>query len=245
MPTRDAGECNREGLSRILPCTNAEQVNLSKEMSFKLLPLLFALPVLLTSCSYIPFIPYSGDNTAPAATASLPAPSEPGYVNPHPAGTYDHFKAEPNYTKTYNVYRNHSALASLTPDSARLRINLTSQRAQLLNNEEVALDYPVATGKSSHPTPPGSYQVLEKEKDKRSNLYGKILDSSGSVVKADADANKDKVPPGGEFLGASMPYWMRFTWTGIGHHVGNVPRYPPPMAASAAKAPSCPRSFRK
>ncbi|MGJ8724559.1 MAG: L,D-transpeptidase [Roseibacillus sp.] len=211
-------------------------------MSHKLFPLILALPLILSSCGLLAPLP---EEVAETTTTTLPTPSEPEFVNPFPAGTYDHFKAEPNYKKTYNVYRNHSLLSSMTPDSAALRINLSTQRAQLLHNEEVAMDYPVATGKAAYPTPPGDYQILEKIKDKRSNLYGKILNASGGVVKSNADSKTDKVPPGGKFLGASMPYWMRFTWDGIGHHVGNVPRYPASHGCIRGKSSTMPEVYAK
>ena len=213
-------------------------------MSHKLLPLLLALPLLMTSCGLFPLHDDETAQVSPPAPGTATA-TEPEFVNPFPKGTYNHFQAEPNYKKTYNVYRDNSLLSSLSPDTAALRINLNTQRAQLLHNNEVAIDYPVATGKSSHPTPPGDYQILEKIKDKRSNLYGKILNSSGKVVKSDADANKDKVPPGGKFLGASMPYWMRFTWTGIGHHVGNVPRYAASHGCIRGKSSIMPEIYSK
>lgn len=209
-------------------------------MSYKLLSLLLALPLLLASCARLPFTEVA-ETTPPA----LPTPSEPEFINPFPAGTHDHFKAEPNYKKTYNIYRDHSLLSSMTPDSASLKINLSTQRAQLLHDGQVAMDYPVATGTSTHPTPPGDFQILEKIKDKRSNIYGKILNSSGGVVKSNANANEDKIPAGGKFLGASMPYWMRFTWTGIGHHVGNVPRYPASHGCIRAKSSTLPEIYAK
>lgn len=211
------------------------------KMSFSKIALLLALPVVLASCGSKDLI--SSDQ--PAAPTLPTVPSEPEFVNPFPEGTYDHFKAEPNYKKTYNVYRNHSLLSSMTPDSASLVINLGTQRAQLLHDGQVAMDYPVATGKSSHPTPPGEYKILEKIKDKRSNTYGRILNASGGVVNSDADARKDKIPAGGKFLGASMPYWMRFTWTGIGHHVGNVPRYPASHGCIRGKRSTMPEVYSK
>ena len=211
-------------------------------MSHKLLSLLLVFPLLLTSCGLVPF---TSEATTQATTPALPGPSEPEFKNPFPAGTYEHFQAEADYKKTYNVYRDNSLLSSMTPESAALRINLSTQRAQLLKNDQVAMDYPVATGKSSHPTPPGNYQILEKIKDKRSNLYGKIYDSSGKVVNSDAHSDEDKVPAGGKFVGASMPYWMRFTWTGIGHHVGNVPRYAASHGCIRGKSSTMPEIFSR
>ena len=46
------------------------------------------------------------------------------------------------------------------------------------------------------------------------------------VGRGDADAFNDPIPEGGKFVGASMRYWMRLTWDGVGHHIGPVKRYP-------------------
>ena len=148
------------------------------------------------------------------------------YVNPYKAGTYNNFKAKPGYPKTSNVYKNSSLLASTNSGNSSVIIDLSIQRAFLMKGSEVAMDYPVSTGKSSHRTPTGTYYIKEKIVDKRSNLYGKILDKNGNVVKSGADSRKDKVPAGGKFLGASMAHWMRLTNDGIGMHKGRVPRYP-------------------
>jgi len=146
-------------------------------------------------------------------------------VNPHPVGSYAHFKAA-NYPKKSSVYKNKDLLARTNPSNSHIVISLSKQRAFLMNGDEVAMDYPVSTGTKKHPTPIASHTITEKIKDKRSNLYGKILNASGNVVKSNADSRKDKVPEGGKFLGSPMAYWMRFTNDGIGHHTGRVPRYP-------------------
>lgn len=188
-------------------------------MFSKFLLILLPIALFLSSC---------GRSSAPGETA-VANPNQAledataKFVNPFPPNTYEHFKTEPDYRKTYNVYRNHALLNAMTPETASLQISISDQRAQLLHDGQVAMDYPVATGTSSHPTPPGTYEILEKKKEKRSNAYGRVLDANGKVVISDASSS-DPVPEGGKFLGASMPYWMRFTWTGIGHHIGNVPR---------------------
>jgi hypothetical protein len=148
------------------------------------------------------------------------------FVNPHPEGTYDHFKAEPNYPKTSSVWKNEELLSQTNPSNSHIVVSLEKQRAFLMNNEEVAMDYPICSGTKSRPTPTGTFHVLEKIVDKRSNRYGKILDSSGDVVNSDADSMKDSVPAGGKFQGAAMRYWMRLTNDGVGHHIGPVKRYP-------------------
>ena len=166
------------------------------------------------------------------------------WVNPHPPGSYAHFKAA-NYPKTSKVYKNKDVLSRTNSSNSSIVISLSKQRAFLMNGDEIAIDYPVSTGKKGHPTPPGTYYIKEKIKDKRSNLYGKIYNSSGKVVNGDADSRKDKVPAGGKFVGASMPYWMRFTNSGIGHHVGRVPRYPASHACIRGQRGIMPTIFSK
>ena len=147
-------------------------------------------------------------------------------VNPHPPGTYEHFKAEPSYPKTHNVWRNDELLAQTHNGNSHIKINLATQRGMLMNNGELVMDYPICSGVKSRPTPTGTFYILEKIVDKSSNRYGKIYDASGSVINSDADSINDTIPEGGRFVGAPMKYWMRLTNDGVGHHIGPVKRYP-------------------
>jgi hypothetical protein len=122
-----------------------------------------------------------------------------------------------------HTYRNKALLEQATPDNVSLEISLKEQRGLLLVRGAIAMDFPVSTGKASHPTPAGSYTIRAKEKEYHSNLYGRIFDATGAVVVADADTRKDEPPEGGRFEGAAMPYWMRLTDGGVGMHVGYVP----------------------
>lgn len=121
------------------------------------------------------------------------------------------------------TYRNKPLLEQATPENVSVEISLKEQRGILLVRGAVAMDFPVSSGKASHPTPAGSYKVRAKEKDYNSNLYGRVFDAAGTVVVADADSRKDVPPEGGRFEGAAMPYWMRLTDSGVGLHVGYVP----------------------
>ncbi|MBK1881813.1 L,D-transpeptidase [Luteolibacter pohnpeiensis] len=179
------------------------------------LSLAAATALLLVNCS--PSLPPDGK---PVTDAN----GKP--VNPYPEGTYDHFRAEPNYRKTYDVYKNEELLTKTDESNSSIVINLSNQRAQLMNGDKVAMDYPICSGTEERPTPPGDYKILEKIVDKHSNTYGKIVDAEGEVVNSNADVNKDPIPEGGKFIGAPMAYWMRLTWDGVGHHVGPVRRYP-------------------
>lgn len=210
-----------------------------------------SLAILLSSCASLP----SFLQKKPLATADgvadeakkTAADKAKDFVNPFPAGTYEHFKAEPTYKKTYNVYKNESVLAQTNSGNAKLNIDLSDQRAQLINSDAglVVMDYPIASGKSGHETPTGNYTILEKIKDKRSNIYGRYVDKEGTTVVGDATNGKTEQPEGTTFLGASMPYWMRFTWDGIGHHIGNVPRYPASHGCVRGYKPVMPTIFSK
>jgi len=167
-----------------------------------------------------------------APTAPLPNPSQKSvlkaiFVNPYPAGSYSHFTADPSYPKTYSVYRNEELLNRTKGSDTRIHIDLSKQRGILISGDQVALDYPISSGTSKHPTPTGSYKIIERKKnEKRSNLYGKLYNAEGTVINSNADSRKDAVPEGGKFVGAPMEYWMRLTNDGIGMHKGKVPRYP-------------------
>jgi hypothetical protein len=84
---------------------------------------------------------------------------------------------------------------------------------------------PVSTGREGYATPAGSFKVIQKNKNHRSNLYGDYVDGSGRVVKANIGIKTHRAPPGSRFLGASMPYFMRIHG-GVGMHAGNLPGYP-------------------
>lgn len=56
----------------------------------------------------------------------------------------------------------------------------------------------VSSGKPGHDTPPGIYEILEKDRDHRSNKYND----------------------------APMPYMQRLTWDGVALHSGRNPGYP-------------------
>lgn len=124
-------------------------------------------------------------------------------------------------------FRNDDLLAKAREDNTRIEIALQEQRGLLVVNDLIAMDFPIASGKRSHPTPVGDYQVISKKRDHASNLYGRFVDrESGETLARDVDVRRDPLPDGARFVGAPMPYWIRLTNTGIGLHVGDLPGYP-------------------
>jgi lipoprotein-anchoring transpeptidase ErfK/SrfK len=116
-------------------------------------------------------------------------------------------------------------------------IDLQMQRAEVFIGGQYAGWSVVATGKEGFGTPAGDYTILEKVVNKHSTLYGRIVDTAGNTVKGDADARRDTPPPGGRFLYAPMPYWMRLTWRGIGMHAGPIPRPGNPASHGCIRLP--------
>lgn len=166
-------------------------------------------------------------------------------INPYPPGSYDHFKAQPTYPKTHSVWKNDELLARTGPDNSHIKINLATQRGLLMNGEEVVLDYPICSGIKSRPTPTGTFYILEKVVDKRSNRYGRYYDAAGEMVNGNADAVLDPLPEGGRFEGAEMHYWMRLTQDGVGHHIGPVRRYPASHACVRGPSQTIPIVYSK
>nr|WP_310524708.1 L,D-transpeptidase [Polymorphobacter sp.] len=77
-------------------------------------------------------------------------------------------------------------------------INLKTQRAYVYRNGIRIGATTVSSGKPGKKTPTGIFQILQKNKDHKSNLYNS----------------------------APMPYMQRLTWDGIALHAGNLPGYP-------------------
>lgn len=166
-----------------------------------------------------------------AAKTQQPTTDASGkFVNPNKPGTYEYFQAElknPGVKDGWkSVWKNEEVLSRTNDSNSRIVISLSKQRGYLMNGEDVAIDYPICSGIPSRPTPPGSYNILEKVVDKKSNRYGRFVDAAGETVNGNADLQLDAMPEGGHFEGAEMRYWMRLTWDGVGHHIGPVRRRP-------------------
>ena len=77
-------------------------------------------------------------------------------------------------------------------------ISIPDQRAYVFRGERLIGAATVSTGTDEKPTPIGSFTILQKKADHRSNLY-------------------DDAP---------MPYMQRLTWDGVALHAGRNPGFP-------------------
>jgi lipoprotein-anchoring transpeptidase ErfK/SrfK len=187
---------------------------------------ILVLVVLLVACD-------SAHAQIPRRTPPRPAPSPTvkGVLPPNrpkttPSPAPPMKKASELISKQPQITTNNAILARVTPDNAHVIVSLTKQRAYLMTGDEIAIDSPISSGKRGHTTPNGSFSVLEKDKDHRSNIYGDYVDSSGRVVRGGISSQIDSAPSGTHYVGASMKWFMRLTSGGVGMHVGILPGYP-------------------
>jgi L,D-transpeptidase catalytic domain len=108
--------------------------------------------------------------------------------------------------------------------SPKIVVHLSEQKADFYKGKHLVGESTISTGKKGFSTPPGSYTVLEKDKNHVSSEFGDYVDDEGNVVKSNIDVRKDTQPRGSHFDGARMPYFMRFRG-GYGMHAGYVPPY--------------------
>jgi lipoprotein-anchoring transpeptidase ErfK/SrfK len=169
----------------------------------------------------------------PRRTPPRPAPSPTVKTNlpqnrpkPSPTPVQPMKKASELISKQPPMSTNNAVLARVTPDNSHVIVSLAKQRAYLMTGDEIAIDSPISSGKRGHTSPNGSFSVLEKDKDHRSNIYGDYVDSSGRVVRGGISSQIDSAPSGTHYVGASMKWFMRLTSGGVGMHVGILPGYP-------------------
>ena len=106
----------------------------------------------------------------------------------------------------------------------KIVVRLSDQRAYFYRGKTVIGESSISTGRKGYETPPGKYRVIQKDEHHVSSIYGDFVGDDGTIVKANVSSQKDKRPAGTTFVGAKMPFFLRFT-RGYGMHAGFVPRY--------------------
>lgn len=162
-----------------------------------------SLAALLSSCAQL----------NPPASEPEPAPAQPVAEKKPPP---EPIKPPPR-SRLYEWYGSDDYVS-------HIEISVNEQKARFYSGEKEVGWTTVASGVFKHPTPIGTFAVLEKVQNKRSNIYGRIYNKNGKLVKRNAKMGVDSVPEGGRFKGAPMPFFMRLTNDGIGMHAGPIPR---------------------
>jgi len=105
-----------------------------------------------------------------------------------------------------------------------VNIDLAQQKAFLLQDGQIVYESPISSGRAGHRTPTGVFQILQKDENHFSTMYGRIVDDAGRIVVRDADSDM-VVPAGCTFVPAPMKHFMRFDGA-TGMHAGILPGYP-------------------
>ena len=121
---------------------------------------------------------------------------------------------------------NSQLAAKITPENSRLYISLAKQRGYLLVGEEVYIDTPISTGKSTCPTATGTHPILEMVKEYRSSIYGDFVDKKGRPVQGGVSMKVDSAPSGTHYIGTPMKFYCRIHEAGFGIYAGPLPGYP-------------------
>ena len=108
---------------------------------------------------------------------------------------------------------------------ARIRLCLGEQKAYFYKGDQLVGVSILSSGREGYGTPPGSFKILQKNRDHVSSVYGDYVDAAtGALVKKDIDRRKDPMPSGAKYDGAKMPFFMRIHG-GVGMHEGFLPGY--------------------
>jgi lipoprotein-anchoring transpeptidase ErfK/SrfK len=119
---------------------------------------------------------------------------------------------------TSNLPESHSGRPSIV-------VSLRAQEAYLYRGGYRIASSRISSGREGYRTPLGHFQVIRKDENHHSSLYGDYVDDSGRVVKANVDSRRDSKPPHSHFVGTPMPYFLEFS-PGYGLHQGYLPGVP-------------------
>jgi lipoprotein-anchoring transpeptidase ErfK/SrfK len=119
---------------------------------------------------------------------------------------------------TSNLPERHSGPPSIV-------VSLQTQEAYLYRGAHRTASSRISSGREGYRTPVGRFQVIRKDENHRSSVYGDYVDDSDQVMKANVDARRDSKPPHSHFVGAPMPYFLEFS-PGYGLHQGYLPGVP-------------------
>ena len=119
---------------------------------------------------------------------------------------------------TSNLPEAHSGRPSIV-------VSLRAQEAYLYDGRHKTASLRISSGREGYRTPVGRFEVIRKDQDHRSSVYGDYVDDSGRLVKANVDIRRDFKSAHSHFVGAQMPYFLEFS-PGYGLHQGYLPGVP-------------------
>ena len=185
--------------------------------------------LLLSGCAQFPYPPITGSDQVAETETETEADSQAQNAEEARVQAIPEPQEEPEPDKLFDWNGSGRKISHVVIDT-------NEQRARFYDGQEQVGWTRIASGVSSHPTPSGEFEVLEKVAKKRSNLYGRIYNAKGGLHKSNAQSS-DPIPAGGKFVGARMPNFMRMTYDGIGMHAGPIPRPGQPASHGCIRLP--------
>src|SRR5260370_27849587 len=104
---------------------------------------------------------------------------------------------------TSNLPQSHSGRPSIT-------VSLQEQEAYLYRGGYRTASSRISSGREGYRTPIGRFQVIRKDEDHRSSLYGDYVDDSGRIVKTNVDTRPDSRHPQSHFTAPPLPSFLSF-----------------------------------
>ena len=105
---------------------------------------------------------------------------------------------------------------------ASIRVDLSEQEAYLYRGKQLVATSRISSGREGYRTPTGRFEVIRKDIDHRSSVYGSYVDAGGNVIRPNVDRRRDRQPRHTHFEGAPMPFFLEFS-PGYGLHQGYLP----------------------
>lgn len=102
-----------------------------------------------------------------------------------------------------------------------VKVSLKTQNVYVEQGDTLLMGTPTCVGKAGYPTPTGHFEVIGKNRDKRSSTYGYWTNGS----EAHPGTSSQSRGPGWHYVGYPMAYWVEFA-PGYGFHEGPIWPYP-------------------
>ena len=139
--------------------------------------------------------------------------------------------------RAYEAYDRPATLPS-NPSNVRVKVSLKNRMVYVMEGSKPLLIMPVTVGKSSTPTPSGTFRINTKNHYYRANTHGYAV--SGDKIRECYLRNK---PSGWSFKGTPMPYWCEFK-PAYGFHTGWMKPYPASAGCLRMHKNVAPKFFR-
>jgi lipoprotein-anchoring transpeptidase ErfK/SrfK len=187
-------------------------------MKLRSLFLIALIPLIFSNCR----------STKPGQSAKINDGRVPTDVRPEDAATVDAWKQKGNKGGFFPAKE--ALKGPLTPGNSGFVVDLDAQRTYLYQGSDLIAYSPIASGRKYYRTETGNYTIGQKDLNHRSTSYGNFVNSKGGTVMSDVQAGFDPTPPGANFQGSLMKYFMRLHHNGrstaMGFHRGVLPGYP-------------------